>query len=116
MEIDAIEQRPRHARLVIGRALGGSAAGKSRIAQMAAPARVHCCDQLHTRREGDVRICPGNADIAGFERLPKRIQHGALEFRQLVEEQDPKVGKADLSRPNSKPAADERGHGRGMMR
>jgi hypothetical protein len=53
---------------------------------MAAPAWVHRRDELDARREGDARVRPGNADRAGLERLPKRIQHGALEFRKLVEE------------------------------
>ncbi len=83
---------------------------------MAAPARIHRCDELHTRREGDVRIRPCNADIAGLERLPKQIQNTALEFWQLVEEQDAEVSKADLTRPNAKPAADQRGHGSAMVR
>ena len=57
---------------------------------MAAPARIHRRNELHTRREGDVRIRSRNADIAGLKRLPKRIQNAALEFRQFVEERTPR--------------------------
>ena len=83
---------------------------------MAAPARVHRRHELHTRREGDVRIGPRNADIAGLERLPKRIQNTALEFWQLVEEEDSEVSETDLARPDAEPAADKGGHGCTVMR
>ena len=48
-----------------------------------------------------MRIGAGHADAAGFERLTQRIEHGALEFRKLVEEQDAEVGEADLARPHA---------------
>ena len=86
MQVDAVEQRPGDTGLIIRGALGGPATSKRRIPQMAAPARIHRRHELHARREGDVRICPGDADVAGLERLPKRIQNTALEFWQLVEE------------------------------
>ena len=77
---------------------------------MAAPAGVHRCHELHPRREGDVSIGSGNADIAGFEGLPKRIQNTALEFRQLIVVLDAEVGKADFAGTDAEPAAYERGH------
>ena len=101
MQIDAVEQRARSSRLIIHGAPGGAAAGKRRVPQMAAPTRVHGRDELHTRREGDVRIGPRNADIAGLEWLPKRIQNTALEFWQLVEEQNAEVSETDLTRPDA---------------
>ena len=55
---------------------------------MPAPARVHRRNELDARREGDVRVRPGNADRTGLEWLPKRIQHRALELRKLIEEKD----------------------------
>ncbi len=61
-------------------------------------------------------IGSGNADIAGFERLPKRIQNTALEFWQLVEEQDAQMGKADFAGADAQAASDERGHRRAVMR
>ena len=115
-KIDAVQQRPGDPRLIIGGAARGAAAGERGIAEMPATARVHCRHQLHPRRKRHMGVGAGHADIAGFERLPKRIQNGALEFGQLVEEQDTKVSKADLPRPNAKPATDQSGHGRGMMR
>ena len=52
---------------------------------MAAAARVHRGDQLDARGECDMRIGPRHIDLAGFERLAQRIEHGALEFREFVE-------------------------------
>ena len=77
---------------------------------MAAPTRVHRRHKLHPRREGHVSVGSGNADIAGFEGLPKRIQNTALEFWELVEEQDAQMGKADFAGTDAEPAAYERGH------
>ena len=72
--------------LIVGGTSWRAATRQRGIAKMAAPAWAHRRDELDARREGDVRVRPGNADRAGLERLPKRIQHGALEFRKLVEE------------------------------
>ena len=77
---------------------------------MAATARVHRRDELHARRKGDVRVGPGNTDIACLEWLPKRIQNTALEFWQLVEEQNAEVSETDLTRPDAQTAADEGRH------
>ena len=77
---------------------------------MAAPARVHRRHELHARREGDVRVGPSDADIAGLERLPKRIQDSSLEFRQFVEEEDAQVSKADLARADAQAATDQCWH------
>lgn len=106
VQVYAVEQRAGNPRLIVRGALGRPAASQRRITQMAAPAGVHCRYELHTRREGDVRIGAGNADIAGFEGLPKRIEYGSLEFRQLVKEQDAEVSEADLARTNAKPACE----------
>ena len=89
---------PGDPRLIVGGAARRPAAGQRRIAEMAAAARVHRRDQLDPRREGDMGVGAGDADVAGLERLAKRIEHRALEFGQLVEEQDAEVRKADLAR------------------
>ena len=54
--------------------------------------------------------------IAGLEGLPKRIQNSALEFGQLVEEEDAEVGEADLARAHAKAATDQSGHRGAMVR
>jgi hypothetical protein len=56
-----------------------------------------------------VGIGPCHADLAGFERLPQRIEYRALEFGQLVEEQHAEVRQADFARLDPEPAAGERG-------
>ena len=116
MKVDAVEQRARHARLIIGGAARRAAAGERGIAEMAAAARVHRRDQLDPRREGHVGVGAGDADAAGLERLAKRIEHRALEFGKLVEEQDAEVREADLARADAQAAADQRRHRRAVVR
>ena len=82
---------------------------------MAAPAGIHRRNELHPRREGHVSIGSCNADIAGLEGLPKRIQNTALKFRQLVKEQNAEVGKADFPRTHAQSTADQRRHGGSVM-
>jgi hypothetical protein len=86
MEVDPVEKRSRNACLIVGSAARRPAAGERRISKVAAAARVHGRDQLHPRREGDVRIGAGDADGAGFQRLAKGIENRPLEFGKLVEE------------------------------
>ena len=43
-------------------------------------------------------IGSGNADIAGFEGLPKRIQNTALEFRQLIDIMRQRLGIGGANR------------------
>ncbi len=116
MEVDPVEQRTRHARLIIGGAARRPRAGERRIAEMAAAARVHRRDQLDPRRKGDMGVGPGDADRSGLERLAQRIEGGALEFGQLVEEQHSEMGEADLARPDLEPAADQRDHRGAVVR
>ena len=116
MQVDAVEQRPRHLGLIIRRAFGRARAGERRVAEMPAAARVHRRDQLDARREGDVRVGARDADRPGLERLAQRIEHRALEFGQFVEEQHAEMRQADLARPHAQPAADQRRHRRRMMR
>jgi hypothetical protein len=60
---------------------------------MPAAAGIHRRDQLHPRRKRHVRVGAGDGDGAGLERLAERIEHGTLEFRQLVEEQHAESGR-----------------------
>lgn len=73
--------------------------------------------ELDPRRISDVRIRPGDIDRTGFQRLAQRIEHGALEFGQLIQEQHAKMRQAHLARPHPQPAAGQRRHrGRVMGR
>ena len=55
-------------------------------------------------------------DLARLERLPQRIEHLRLEFRQLIEKQHAIMRKRCLSGPRIDAAAHQRRHGGGMMR
>ena len=115
-KIDAVEQRAGDPRLIIGGAARRAAAGERGIAEVAAAARVHRRDQLDPRRKGHVGVGAGDADASGLERLAQRIEHRALEFRQLVEEQDAEVREADLARADAQAAADQRRHRGAVVR
>src|SRR5438477_9938878 len=116
MEVDSIEQRPRHPGLIIGGTARRAAAGQSCVAEMAAAARVHRRHQLDPRREGDVAIGPRDADATGLERLAERVEYRALELRQLVQEQHAKVREANLAGTDAQTAANERRHRGAMVR
>jgi hypothetical protein len=83
VQVDAVEQRPRHLGLIIGGAARRAAAGQRRIAEMAAAARVHRRDQLDPRREGDVGVGAGDADACrsraagAANRAPARWNSGS---------------------------------------
>jgi hypothetical protein len=106
VKVDAVEQRPRNACLIVRGAARRSAAGERGIAQMAAAAGVHRRDQLDPRRKGHMGIGTSDADAPGLERLAKRIEDRALKFRKLVEEQHAEVREADLAGADTKAAAD----------
>ena len=115
MEVDPVEQGAGHSRLIVGGAARGAGAGLPRIAQVTAAARVHRGDQLDAGRKGQVRIGPRHGDRAGLERLAQAVEHRALEFGQLVEEQHAQMGEADLPRPDLEAAANQRGHRRTVV-
>jgi hypothetical protein len=58
----------------------------------------------------------GDADTAGFERLPQGLQGGAAELRQLVEKQDALMRQADFAGPRPRRTADQGRQGSRMMR
>src|SRR3546814_14584262 len=92
MKVDPIEQRSRQLRLIIGGAARRTAARERGVAEMAAAARVHRRDELDARGEGDVGVGARDADLARLERLAQRIEHPALEFGKLSQEQQ--IGSA----------------------
>ena len=116
MTIDPVEQRPRQAGLVIARAARIAVAALHRIAGIAAAARVHRGDELDPRRERHVRVRPGNVDLPRLQRLAQRIEHRALEFGQLVEEQDAQMRQADFARSHFQTAARQCRHAGRMVR
>lgn len=118
VEVDAVEERPRQPRLIVGDAarIGAALAGEARVIGAAAAARVHRGDELKARRIGDAVVGAGDRDLAGFDRLPERIEHLRLEFGKLVEEEHAAMRKRNLAGLRAQAAADHRGHARGMMR
>ena len=73
---------------------------------MAAAARVHRCNKLNPRREGDMGIGASTRNLACFQGLTQRVEYSALELGQLVEEEDAEVRHAHLTRSRLVPAAD----------
>src|SRR5436190_24254290 len=83
---------------------------------MAATARVHRRDQLDPRRKGHMGVGTRHADVPGLERLAQRIEDWALEFGQLVEEQNAQMREAALAGPDLQPASDQRRHRAAVVR
>lgn len=104
MKIDAIEQRPGNARLVIGCAAQRATASERRVRKVPAATWVHCRNELSTSRKRDMGVRPRDTDITGFERLPQGIQHGTLELGQFVEKQRAEMREADFAGPHPEAA------------
>ena len=83
MQVDAVEQRPGNALLVIAGAFGGAAAAQRRIGKIAAAAGIYRRHQLKARRIAHMGIGPGHHRFAAFDRLAQAVQHAALEFPVL---------------------------------
>ncbi len=77
---------------------------------------VHGGNQLKARRIGYLRAGAGNGYFAGLDRLPQRIQHAPVKFRQLIQKQHAVMRQRNLSRPGQRPTADKRIKRRAMMR
>ena len=74
-----------------------------------ARARVHRREQLEPRREPRRAPGAGDRDPPLLERLAERLEHVAVELRELVEEQHPVVGERHLARRQARSATDHRG-------
>ena len=83
MQIDAVEQRPGNALLVIAGAFGRAAAGLGRIGKITAAAGIHRRDQLKARRIAHMSVGPRHHRFAAFNRLAQAVEHAALEFPVL---------------------------------
>src|SRR5579883_875176 len=115
MEVDAVEERPRDAGLVIEGAFGRPPAGKRGIVEMAAAAGIHRGDELEARGIGDMMVGAGHGGPPRLDRLAQRFQGLARKFGKLVEEEHAVMGERHLARPRAQAAADERRQGRRMM-
>ena len=115
-DVDAVEERPREPRLIVGDAARTAPADMARLAGHAAAAGIHGADELKARGKADPVVGPRDRRLAGFERLAERIEHLRREFRQLVEEEDAVMGERGLARPHPDAAADHRRHRGRVMR
>ncbi len=114
VQIDAVKKGTRDLGLVLDRALGHPRARLGGIGEIAAAARVHGRHQLDARRIAHVGVGAGHRGAPGLEGLAQRLQRGALELGQLVEEQDAQVRERHLAGPGARAAADDR-RDRGRM-
>ena len=115
-QVDAIEQWSGELRTVALDLLGRAAAAQARVPQVAATTGIHRRDQLKARRESRLARSAGNGDTPRLERLAKGFERVAREFGELVQKQDPMVGKGDFPRPRRVAATDQRAARRGVMR
>ena len=78
---------------------------------------VHGRDELHARRKIGLLRGARNRDGLALERLAEDLEHAPVELGQLVQEQDPVMGKRDLTRPGlAATAHQDHGGGRVMGR
>ena len=115
-EIEAIEQRARELLAIRREPLRRARALDGRIAARAARAHVHRPDELEASREERVAPDARDRDHAVLERLPQRLENGARELGQLVEEQHAAMGERHLARSRARTAADDRRRGRSVVR
>ena len=82
----------------------------------AAGTGIHGRHQDEARRIGQGRLDAGNVDDAVFQGLAQDFQNRPGELRQFVEEEDTVMAEGHFARLGDGPAADEAGHGNGVMR
>src|SRR6185295_3373631 len=105
LDIDPVGERARNAAAVARDALGGAAAAAGAIAAVAAGTGIHRRDKLEAGGEQCLVGRTRDRDAARLERLAQRLEYVAVEFRQLIEEQDAVVRERDLARARERTAA-----------
>ena len=117
VQVDAIQQGPGNPGPVALDLFGGAAAGALGVPQVAAGAGVHRRHQLEAGGVAGSVKGPRQGDLAGLHGLSQHLQAVAVEFRQLVQEQDAAVGEGYLPWARSAAAASQgRGGGRVVRR
>jgi hypothetical protein len=116
VQVDAVEQRAAELALVAQHLVGRAAAGLAGRTQVSAGARIHGRDELEARREFGAARRAGDGDGAALQRLAQRLQRGARELRELVEEQHAVVRQRDLARPRRRSAAHQGDGAGGVVR
>ena len=98
VQVDAVEQRAREARLIARELAVVAAAIAHAAAEPAAGARVRRCDELELGREGHVPPRARTRRRAVLEHLAQRLERPPLELGQLVEEEHAAVRERHLAR------------------
>ena len=115
-EVKPIEQGARELLAVRGEPLRRARALDSRIPATAARAHVHGAYELKPRREDRVPADARDRDEPVFERLPKRLENGARELRELVHEQHASMREGDLAGARARPTSHDRRSRRAVVR
>ena len=116
LDVDPVRERPRNAPAVARDALRRATAAAAGRAAVAARAGVHRRNQLEAG--GKLRLARRAHDRypTRLERLAQRLQHVAIELRQLVEEQHAVMSKRNFPRARHVAAADQRCARRAVVR
>ena len=115
-EIEAVEQCARQLVSIAREPLRRARALDVRIPARTARTQVHRPDELKARGKLHVSGRAGNTDDAVLQRLTKSFQRGALELRQLVQQQNAPVRETRLAWTKPRAAADDRSGRRTVVR
>ena len=116
MNIDAVQQRPTDPTQIAFDLQRRAVAIAFRITTKPARAWIHRRDQHHTRRKRHASHGPRNCHVLIFQRLTQDFQCSPIEFRQLIQEQNPVVRQTDLTRLWNASTTDQSGFADRVMR
>lgn len=98
MQVYAVQQGAGQAAAVARHLVAGAAAACRAVAQIAARAGIHGGDELEAGGKADLVGGAGNHHMARFQGLAQDLEHLAVKFGQLIQEQYAMVGQGDLAR------------------
>ena len=116
MQVDAVEQRARDARLVAGYGVVVAAAVATRRAAEAAGTGIGGGDELEVRWEDTAPSRASDGDAPVFQHLSQRLERTALELGQFVEEEYAPVRQRDLAGTRGLTAAQQPRRARCVVR
>ena len=96
-QVEAVEQRARELVAVAGEPLRRTGTLRAGVSTSTARTQIHRSDQLKPRREANAPDSAGDDQLAVLQRLAQGLQGSALEFRQLVQQQDAAMCEAGLA-------------------
>src|SRR5438094_9517095 len=117
LQVDPIANRPGKPRPISLPLERRALTEASWVAGKTAGARVGRGDQDEATGQHGVAAGPRDSQLPFLQRLTKRLERIAAEFRDLIHEQDAPMGSRDLTRPRRRAAtADQRRRRDGVMR